>query len=169
MSKKAKVLISMLLVLILTLAVPTAMVMAQEEEGDATASRAGQLFARVAEILGFDQAELENAFEQARAEMREEAPDWYTENVTASCIEERLVNRQQVRQMLREEMANGCTGNVSPQEMLECIQEQLQNRQQIREQLQDEILDRPAPRARLFKAMRGRHVIAVPDEWSGGV
>jgi len=164
MSKKAKILVSMLLVLILTLAVPTAMVMAQEDEST-TAPLAGQFFARVAEILGFDQEELENAFEQAREEMREEAPGWCTGNVTASRIKERLVNRQQVRQMLREEITNRCTANATSQERLECIQEQLQNRQQ----LQDEILDRPAPRARLFKAMRGRHMMAVPDGWSGGV
>ena len=110
MSKKVKVLVSMLVVLILALAVPTAMVMAQEDEST-TAPLAGQFIARVAEILGVDQGDLENAFEQARGEMGEEAPDWCTGNATADCIKERLANRQQVRQMLREEMINGAAGS----------------------------------------------------------
>ena len=110
MSKKVKILVSTLVVLILALTIPTAMVMAQEDESP-TAPLAGQFMARVAEILDIDQEEMANAFEQAREEMGEEAPDWCTGNATASRINERLANRQQIRQMLREEMINGAAGS----------------------------------------------------------
>ena len=137
MSKKVKVLVSMLVVLIFALAVPTAMVMAQEDESTTT-PLAGQFIARVAEILGIDQEEMKNAFEQAREEMREEAPDWCTENATADCIKERLANRQQIRQMLREQMINGAAGSETSG-------------------------------ARISQAIRGRHMIAVPNGWKGPI
>ena len=149
MSKKFKILV-VTMVVIMAMIVPSAIVMAQEGEDTATAPLAEQLFARVAGILGVDQGDLENAFEQAREEMGEEAPDWCTGNATASRINERLANRRQVRQMLGEGAED-------------CIQEKLQNRQQIRQQLQDETLDQTALRARTSQAMRGRRMMAIAE------
>ena len=167
MSKKFKILVVTMVVVIMAMIVPSAIVMAQEGEDTATASTDGQLFARVAGILGVNQEKLENAFEQAREEMREAAPDWCTGNATASCIREQLANRQQIRQMLREEITNRCTANVTSQENQECIQEKLQNRQQIRQHLREEMLNGAAGSetsgARISRAMRGRHMIAVAE------
>ena len=89
MSKKVKVLISILAVSVLALAVPTAAVMAQDDE-PATAPPAKQFIARVADILGIDQGELADAFEQVRQEMRGEGAGRCTENATQDCIKERL-------------------------------------------------------------------------------
>jgi len=77
MSKKVKVLVSVLVVVILLTVGGTATVLAQEndEEVTATANETGTngLLARVAGILGVPQEELVNAFKQAQQEMREEA------------------------------------------------------------------------------------------------
>jgi len=73
MSKKVKVLISVLAaVLLLTIGTATA-VMAQDNGSTANTTGANGLLARVAGNLGISQGELTDAFQQARQEMREEA------------------------------------------------------------------------------------------------
>lgn len=76
MSKKVKVLISVLAAVVLLTVGSAATVMAQEETTPApetnTTSTNG-LFARVADKLGITEEELNNAFEEARQELREEA------------------------------------------------------------------------------------------------
>ncbi len=69
MSKKVKVLISVMVAILLVVAATTATVMAQEEEE----TEAGGLLARVAEILDIPQEELIDTFKQARQELRQEA------------------------------------------------------------------------------------------------
>ncbi len=72
MSRRIKVLISVLAAVVLLTVGSAATVMA---EGEATPPEAGAkcIPARVAQILGISQEDLTNAFEQARQEMREEA------------------------------------------------------------------------------------------------
>ncbi len=71
MSRRVKILISALVVILLLAVGGTAMVLAQEEPTP-EASAEG-LLARVAEILDIPQEDLVNAFKQARQEMRQEA------------------------------------------------------------------------------------------------
>jgi len=76
MSRKVKVLISALLVAVLLAVGATATVMAQgEEETTPPSEEAGEngLLERVADILGIEEEDLINAFNQARQEMREAA------------------------------------------------------------------------------------------------
>ena len=75
MSKKVKVLISALVVALLLTVGATATVMAEGEEETAPPPEASEngLLERVAGILGIDEEDLSNAFEQARQEMCEDA------------------------------------------------------------------------------------------------
>jgi len=70
MSKKVKVLISVVVAVFLLTIGTTAVVMAQEEP--APEPRANGLLARVADKLGISQEELTDAFNQARQEMGQE-------------------------------------------------------------------------------------------------
>ena len=81
MSKKARILVVTLAVLLTALVIPTAVAMAQND-GTAGTPRSGQILSRVAEILGIEQEQLEDAFAQAREEMREEAGEWSSGNCT---------------------------------------------------------------------------------------
>ncbi len=74
MSKRFKVLASVLVAVLLLAVAGTAMVMAQEDEPAPTPQAgANGLLARVAEILDIPEEELVDAFKQVRQEMREEA------------------------------------------------------------------------------------------------
>ena len=74
MSKRVKVLISVLVAILLLAGGTTAAVMAQEEEPAATPEVGAKgLLARVAEILDIPEEDLVNAFKQAQQEMKEEA------------------------------------------------------------------------------------------------
>jgi len=66
MSKKMKVLISMLVVVLLVTVIPATVVMAQEDETAPAPPTAGNdgLLARVAEILGISPDELAGVFNQ---------------------------------------------------------------------------------------------------------
>lgn len=71
MSKRAKILVSALVVVLLLTAGATVTVMAQEEKPTPPPVR-GVLIARVAQILGIPQKDLVNAFRQAQQEIRQE-------------------------------------------------------------------------------------------------
>lgn len=73
MSKRIKVLVSMLMVVVLLAVGGMAMVMAEEEPTPPPEVGAKGLLARVAEILEIPEEELVNAFKEARRDMREEA------------------------------------------------------------------------------------------------
>lgn len=75
MSKRVKILVSALVVVLLLTVGITATVMAQEEEPTVTpeVGAKGLLLAKVAEILDISEGDLVDAFKQARQEMREEA------------------------------------------------------------------------------------------------
>lgn len=73
MSKKVKVLVSVLVVVVLLTVGGVATVMAQEEPTPPSEESPKGLLARVAGILDIPQEELTGAFKQAKQEMREEA------------------------------------------------------------------------------------------------
>jgi len=66
--------------------------LAQTENGDTTQPKT--LLARVAEILGIDQQTVEDAFTQARTEMRDEALDNYLNNL----VDEGKITQEQADQ-----------------------------------------------------------------------
>jgi len=72
-SKKVKILISLVVAILLLAMGGTATVMAQEEESIPPPRTGGEgVLARVADILNIPQEELASAFNQARQEMRQE-------------------------------------------------------------------------------------------------
>ena len=73
MSKKMKVLVSVLVALLVLVVGGTAMVMAQEEPTPTAEAGANGLLARVAEILDISKEDLTNAFKQAQQEMKQKA------------------------------------------------------------------------------------------------
>jgi len=98
MSKKVKVLISVLLVALLLTVGATATVMAEGEEETAPPPEAGTngLLERVAGILGIDEEDLSNAFGQARQEMCEDA---FTSHINQA-VEEGLITQEQADEIL---------------------------------------------------------------------
>jgi len=75
MSKKVKVLVSVLVAVVLLTVGGVATVMAQDEPEPTPEASAKGLLARVADILEIDQEALVSAFQQARQEIRAEALD----------------------------------------------------------------------------------------------
>ena len=95
MSKKLKIIIAVVVgVLLLTIA-GTAVVMADEEP--TTDSTTGKtLLARVAEILGLEQQQVEDAFAQARQDMQTEA----LENYLQKLVENDEITPEQAQEYL---------------------------------------------------------------------
>lgn len=82
MWKSQKFILAAVLVAVMVIGGTAGVALAQEDEagqgwrgalGDDVQRRQGALVARVAEILGIDQQQLEDAFKQAQSELREEA------------------------------------------------------------------------------------------------
>lgn len=139
MSKKMKVLISMLVVVLLVTVIPATVVMAQEDETAPAPPTAGSdgLLARVAEILGISPDELAGAFNQARQGVREECQATDNCNIcqeNANRFRERWTEKKQ-------EMGKRFQGNRT---------ESQENR-----------------RFRISQSVRGRQMIAVPEGWRG--
>ncbi|MBA7698904.1 hypothetical protein ES703_107587 [subsurface metagenome] len=139
MSKKMKVLISMLVVVLLVTVIPATVVMAQEDETAPAPPTAGNdgLLARVAEILGISPDELAGAFNQARQGVREECQATDNCNIcqeNANRFRERWTEKKQ-------EMGKRFQGNRT---------ESQKNR-----------------RFRISQSVRGRQMIAVPEGWRG--
>jgi len=87
MSKKMKVLVSVLAAILLLTMGGTAMVMAQEEPDEEPTpptleTEARCFLARVADILDIDEEDLVNAFEQARQEQADEIREWWEQRPT---------------------------------------------------------------------------------------
>ncbi|MFC1948024.1 hypothetical protein ACFLXY_08925 [Chloroflexota bacterium] len=78
MWRKRKFIIMLLGAILIIAASIGGVAMAQESEED---SQPDSLLGRVAKILGIDQQTVEDAFEQAQAEMHEEALDRYLQNL----------------------------------------------------------------------------------------
>ena len=100
MSKRFKVLASVLVaVLLLTVAGTATMVMDEEEEEEqeqpALQVEANGLLVRVAEILGIPEEDLVGAFEQARQEMMEESIEEVFNQALAKAVEEGLLTQEE--------------------------------------------------------------------------
>jgi hypothetical protein len=91
MSKKMKVIVSVLVAVLLLTVGGTTMVMAQEEEESASQAEANGLLARVAEILDIPEEDLVNAFEQARQEVVQERCEEAFEQALNRAVEEGLI------------------------------------------------------------------------------
>ena len=167
MSKKVKVLVSMVAAIILLTAGGTTVAMANEEEA-VTVPREwmnSPFLARVAEILGISTDNLTGAVTQAWQEMREENLVQATGNVNMSLerggeIEKGLLNRQRVQQKIRNRVLEKAmeSGRIDEAEIGENEEWQ---------ESRPGALDRLVPHARIFKAMRSRQMIAVPEGWNG--
>ena len=165
MSKKMKVLVSMLVAIILMTVGGTTIAMANEEEPTIAPQEGATppFLARAAEILGISTDNLTSAFNQARQEMREERLNQATCNESiceerAERIKERLLKRQQVQQKIREKVLEKAMGKGR-------ITEGEAGEIEAWRESRPKALDRLVPRARIFKAIRGRQMIAVPKGW----
>ena len=99
MSKKLKILISALAVVTLLTLGTTATVLADETEDETVTEETGtdSLLGRVAGILGIGQDDLEDAFTQARDEMRESA----FINRLGEAVENGTITQEQADEILR--------------------------------------------------------------------
>ena len=178
MSKKVKVLVSVLVVAVLLTAGGVTTVMAQEgseppPEASTEETSTKGLLARVAEILGVSQEELVNAFKQAQQEIREEALD----KLLAKAVEEGLITEDEANEIkgwweeARPEVLDqglcrraraftamrGCQAAVLGKAMGRvCITQEQPERIRERWENRQEALNRTALRARIFKAIRSR-------------
>ena len=95
MSKRVKVLVSVLVAVLLLVASGTAIAMAQEEEESAPPVESNGFLARVAEILGIPEEDLIDAFGQARQEMREEV----FLNALDKAVEEEIITQEEAGEL----------------------------------------------------------------------
>jgi len=98
MSKKVKVLISTLVIVVLLTVGATATVMAEGEAETTPPPEASEntLLERVADILGIDEEDLINAFEQVQQEMYDDA----FINRLNQAVEEGLITREQAGEII---------------------------------------------------------------------
>ena len=110
MSKKGKVLVSLLVAILLMVAIPATMVMGQEDEDEPIPTpqlrMKDAVLDKVAGILGISTEDLVAAFEQAREEQREQIRSQATDNFSAcpECAEkfrERWAEKQEMWQEKR--------------------------------------------------------------------
>jgi len=188
MSRKVKVVVSVLVVAVLLTVGGTATVMAQEEppppaEEEAPPPEEGTrgLLARVADILGVTQEELVDAFGQVRQEMSEEAFFGYLDRA----VEEGLITQEEADEIkewwqqkpealdhpaLRARILESLRGRRMMSALSKPMPERCLTQEQaggIRARWQNrlEALERPALRARVAKEMRVRQQIAVAKRW----
>ncbi len=188
MSKKMKVLVSMLVAVLLLTVGGTAVVLAQEDEEPAPTPRAeaSGLLARVAEILDIPEEDLVNAFSQARGEIRQERCEGAFTQALEKAVEEGILTQEEageIREWWEQKpealgfglLQNAC-GVLGPrarnmagggwEQWSEMNQLQWRGmRPEIGAGLLEKALDQMPPRA--FKAIRGRHMIAVTRGWNG--
>ena len=145
MSKKFKVIISLLVAVLLLAISGTTIAMAQDEPDADLQPEAKGLLARAAEILGITQEQMATAFEQARQEMREEC------QATGDCT-------------LRQERANQFKEcwMEKRQQRGERNQQWIEQRQESHQRLQCDGTSAEQSRLRISEAVRGRQMIAVP-------
>ncbi len=171
MSKKAKVIVSLLIAILLMVAIPATMVMGQEDEDEPTPALQlrvrDAVLDKVAEILGISAEDLVAAFEQAREEQREQIHNQATDNRSAypeftEKFRERWAEKQEMWQEKRGQALERARekGYISEDEANE-IRSWWGQR--------PESLNGFAPGARIGNAMRGRHMFTVPRGWHGPI
>ena len=103
MSKRTKVLVSLLVAILLMVAIPATMVMGQEDEDETTTApqlrMRDAVLNKVAEVLGISAEDLSAAFEQAMEEQRDQIRSQATDNCSAypECAEEFRERRAEKR------------------------------------------------------------------------
>ena len=173
MSKKVKVLIGVLVAVLIMTFGGTAIAMADDEDETQPALQNGfgdvtsRLLARVAEIMEIPEGDLINAFQQAWGEMGGEVQSMFMKR--EGLIQEKI-NKFQEQEMKREQIR---------QKIQNRVLEKAVEKGRISDNATAEIkgwwesrpgaLDDVIPRARVFKAFRGRHMIAVPNGWQGQI
>ena len=146
MSKKVKIIVSVIVAVLLLTVATTATVMAQEEEpvqeepALQPEGRTG-LLARVAEILGISQEELVDTFRQAHQEMRQE------------------MRREMRQEAFIRALDKAVEEGLITQQEFDEIKAWWENR--------PEALDCLTPCARIQKASRFRQMMAVSRGWGG--
>ena len=182
MSKKVKVLVSVLVAVVLLTVGSAAAVMA-DDGSTPTSNTTGDngLLARVAQNLGIAEVELANAFEQARQEMREEAFIRYLDKA----VEDGLITQPEANEIeewweQRPEgidcLTPGCSFNKAlhnrhmwsaQRGMSKEAFGQAANRIMERWQNRLETQNCLFLRARIHQAIRGQQMMAVPRGWQG--
>ena len=173
MSKKAKILIGMLVAVLIMTFGGTAIAMADDGDESQPALQSGfeevtgRLLARVAGILEIPEGDLVNAFQQAWGEMGGEVQSMFMKREgliqeKINKFQEQEMKREQIRQKIQEKVLGKAVekGLIRDNATAE-IKEWWEGK--------PEALDDVIPRARIFKAFRGRHMIAVPNGWQGQI
>ncbi len=166
MSKKVKILIGMLVAVLIITFGGTAIAMADDEDETQPALQnglgavTGCLLARVAEILEIPEGDLVNAFQQAWGEMGGEVQSMFMER--ECLIQEQEMWREQIRQKIQNKVLGKAVekGYISENATAE-----IKGWWESRPGALDDVI----PRARAFKAFRGRHMIATPNGWQGQI
>lgn len=100
MSKKVKVLISVVATILLLAVGTTTVVMAQEEPESTPEIRANGLIARVADILDVPEEDLIDAFKQARQEIRQEIREKAVLRAIERAVEKGLIDEDEAGQII---------------------------------------------------------------------
>ena len=211
MSKKMKVLVSVLVAILVLGVGGTTIAMAQEGEepepqDEELTAEVGEndFLTRVAEILGISEEELREAFKQARQEMMEERWEKAFNQLLDKAVAEGLLTPEEAEEIrewwaqkpeaLNLGLCRRAFGYMAPnaanmpgvrrgqrpeirQRLALKFQERAMERVCIAQDETDEIyqwqqnrpesLNQLSPRARIFKTMRNRQMIAVPKGWNG--
>ena len=134
MWRKKKFIIILLAAILIIIASLSGVVMAQDDEDT---PQTDSLLGRVAKILGIDQQKVEDAFEQAKAEMHEEALDKRLQNL----VEEGILTEQEAA-----EYKGWLEARPDMSEYCDKIKEWVESRPDISEM----------PRFKSFGVFRGR-------------
>ena len=116
MSKRTKVLVSLLVAILLMVAIPATMVMGQEDEDETTTApqlrMRDAVLNKVAEVLGISAEDLSAAFEQAMEEQRDQIRSQATDNCSAypECAEEFRERRAEKQEMWQEKRGQSFMG-----------------------------------------------------------
>jgi hypothetical protein len=141
MWRKKKFIIILLGTILVIIASLGGIAMAQDSEDE---SKPDSLMARVADILGIDQQTVEDAFEQARAEMHEEALDKYLQNL----VDEGVITEEEAT-----EYKGWLEAKPDMTEYFDRVQEWMKSRPDISDM----------PRFKSFGIFRGRDGIRMFD------
>jgi hypothetical protein len=141
MWRKKKFIIILLGTILIIIASLGGIAMAQDSEDE---SKPDSLMARVADILGIDQQTVEDAFEQARAEMHEEALDKYLQNL----VDEGVITEEEAT-----EYKGWLEAKPDMTEYFDRVQEWMKSRPDISDM----------PRFKSFGIFRGRDGIRMFD------
>ena len=177
MSKKVKVLVSALVVVILLTVGGTAIALADEEEEPVNVPpvEANGVLSRVAEILNIPEEDLAEAFRQAREEIRQERCEGAFNEALEKAVAEGLLNEEEAGEIrewwaqrpeaLEQGLLQRACGFLGPR--IRNMQgdgwgQGVMNQQRWQGSRANPSDQLPL-RARIFKAMRGQRMMAVPQ------